>query len=168
MTKWTLLAAAAALAGIGAAARADDAEKSKPRQYRIDLKIVEYDAEEKKSSVCQPVMVVVENRPGRFFAGQEIANSEDTGKVEFLEVGSSAEVVVRPLPGGKVRLDASVRYSWREPAPKSKLRVRTNGVRVIETVRLGETFREELDEDPDTGGSRVVEITVQEADEAGK
>jgi len=165
MAKILMIGAAALLGLIGAAVRAGEKDAAPPRTYRIEFHILEYDAEGKKSTVCQPTMVTMENRPGRCFVGQEIANGED-GKVEFLEIGTSAGVVVRPAPGGKVRVDATVESSWLEPSPKSKLRIRSNRLRVMETARLGETFREELDKDPDAGGSRVVEITVQEADKA--
>jgi hypothetical protein len=166
-----LLIAGAALAGLvgfGGESRAGDKDAAPPRLYRIDLKIVECDAEGNKSVVCQPTFVTRENDPARSFAGQKVETSEDRGKAEYLVVGTSAEVVVRPLPGGKVRLDASVQYSWRESGPQSKIRVRSSGVRAVETVRLGETFREELDTDPSVGGRQVIEITVQEADQTGK
>jgi len=165
MARKMMVGVAALLGLIGAAAQAGEKDAAPPRTYRIDVKIVDYDAEGKKNGVSQPELVMMENRPGRYFVGQEVANSEEGGKAELLEVGTSVGVVVRSLSNGKVRVDASVQSSWLEPAPKSKLRIHSNSLRMIETVRLGETVREELDKDPDAGGSRVVEITVQEADE---
>jgi hypothetical protein len=165
MAKLLFTGAFALLGLIGAAARAGEKDVAPSRMYHIDVKIVEYDAEGKKLSENRPAATTMENRQAGFFAGQEVANSAAGGGVEFLQMGTSVKVVVGPLSGGKVRVDASMESSWQEPAPKSKFRIRSNSVHTMETVRLGETIREELDRNPDEGGSRVVEITVQEADQ---
>jgi hypothetical protein len=170
MMKKMLIASAAVLGliGFGAGSRADDKEAAPPRMFRIEIKIVEYDAEGKKDTLSSPTLVTLDNQAGRAFVGQVLEHPEEGPNAKYIAVGCSAEIVVRPLPGGKVRLDATIQHSWQEPSLKSKIRIRTNSVRMMETVRFGQTVREELDNDPDTGGARAVEITVFDGDDAKK
>jgi len=168
MRKWLFAGAVVlGLVGLAAVAQGDQA-KTPRRQYRVECRLVEYDAEGKKRNVGTGSTVLREDSPGIVSMGQEMAIAGEDNKAELLQIGSSIRILVRGQPGGKVHLDATAEYSWLEPSPKSKMRVRSVGSRAIETVRLGEAFRVEMESGSDDAPGRAFEVTVQEADNGAK
>ena len=162
-------AAMLGLVGFGAAARGDDATAAKPLQYVvIKCRLIEYDTDGNKCNVSEPTMTTLEDRACSAFCGHSIPALTGDNKIRYIDVGTSITLVARELKGGKVLLDGSAEYSWQELAPNSKLRIRRVGSQFIETIRLGEVFRVDLENSKDDGSGRTLELTAEKADAAAK
>ncbi len=157
-------AAILGLIGFGAAARGADA---KPTNYKVECRMAEYNWVGLKKTGGVIGVTTEEARPASAFAGETraIANGD---RQESIDVGATFRFVVRRLHGGRVRLDSTAEYSWLESAPGSAdLRMQSMAKRSIETLRLGDLYRIEL-QNSEKDGSCVFEITVEEADAAAK
>jgi hypothetical protein len=128
---------------------------------------VEYDWNGKKKTEGVMGLSTEEGRPASAFAGQTRAIVNGDGQ-EFIDVGATFRFVVRGLKGGRVRLDSTAEYSWLESAPNSNLRMQSVAKRSINTVRLGEVYRIELQNSEKDGSGRAFEITVEGPGEAVK
>ena len=167
MKTWMgLVAAVLGLIGSASVSGGDKGADVTVHMYHIELRVTEYDQDGKIKERHEPTVTTVEGCPCSFLVGGEVAIPTEDKKVEFLETGDSLRMSMQSVGGGKVRLDATAQNSWLEPAPKPKLHLRSNTLRTIETVRLGEPLLVELENGPDDGGGRVFEITVREGDKA--
>jgi type II secretory pathway component GspD/PulD (secretin) len=150
------------LTGFIAMAGERNHEQSKGRYFQLDCVLVEFNSQGQKKVISRPSLACWEGKPATFANEGQVAHELKDGRdvnIEYIPIGFTATMTLRVLKNGKIRLDMTIEDS-KVLRNSDILRVKKTSLRSIETTRLGETVRIEMDRDNDTGGSYEFQVRV--------
>jgi hypothetical protein len=154
------------LIGVGMFARGQPPVPADVPRYIFNCRVTEQNEAGERKVVAQPVLSTCEGSPANFLSGGEFAVPSGKGpdkKVELVPYGISVGITARALEKNKVRLNVSLQDSRRMKTTGDRVRWRSLSVQSIESVRLGDTVKLELERMGGEGGRWELEVRVQDA-----
>jgi|GEM_PF-2944135 len=127
------------------------AEEYRPKMFHVDLAVIATERQPGNAApvekvLARPSVVTQNGRPASFTTGQDVA-AIIPGRPSSLELssGSTVNVMVADLGGGRLRLETTFERLRVERNDRNGSRVATKGVRAVEIVELGDPVVIELE-----------------------
>jgi Flp pilus assembly secretin CpaC len=136
--------------------------KERERQFLLDFTLIHFDQENRMKTLAMPQLATLEGKACTFIAGGEQAVTQGN-TVELVPFGTTIEAKVQGLKNGRVKLDATIQVT--KPAENNspkRMRYKGSVLRTIETVRLGETVKMEIEAVEEKGCRYVFEVKVED------
>ncbi len=115
---------------------------------------------------AEPTLCVFDGQRGSFLAGGELPvdlGLNDGRKVDYIQFGTRVEITIHQLAPDQLRVNAWFNVSAIDPAGvgKETTIIPESGVRVIKTIKPGDTLEADLPATAGEGGGPARHVTVK-------
>lgn len=147
--------------------RANDKPPQKQFQVEVQIYRVSTSPDEDDKLLVNPQLIANEGQPFTYFAGNQVPIPDETGRLEYIDVGHVVQGKLVSVKDGKAMIDVTIANSQLTPQPKNRVEIQTESTRMIRSVGLGKVMRLRW---PEAARDRHwrAEITVREMAESNR